>query len=186
MITTIISATVLVIIVQGILFFKYIKPQRFDTPVKINKNFSNFVKIITPIEFVQLVVFGLNIKSEWTGKLYQGVSFTLLNFPYFDVFILFWVVFALTALWCIYMFPLLVKRKGKLLIETMLEIGIFKSLYSWTFIILVPFCTFLQMPIIGTFLRMVSCHYWNMNLSNGPILNGTDVVCWEGTTTFVT
>ena len=57
--------TFLVIITQGIIFIKHVKPQRYETPYKIHKNISNFLTIIgIPIELIQLVVFNLNTKSE--------------------------------------------------------------------------------------------------------------------------
>ena len=179
-IVTIIAITVLLIIIQGILFFKRVKPQRFDKPAILRRNFTNLLSVVAiPIEFFQLVVFGLNLKSEWTGQLARGASIAIFNFPSINIFMVFWTVFVLTLLWCISMFPFLIKRNGKLLFETLLKIRLFQSLYSWTFIILVPFCTFLQLAIIGTFLRMVSCHYWNTDL---PLLNKTDLICWEGDT----
>eukprot|EP01117_Protostelium_nocturnum_P012519 TRINITY_DN4614_c1_g1_i1.p1 TRINITY_DN4614_c1_g1~~TRINITY_DN4614_c1_g1_i1.p1 ORF type:complete len:957 (+),score=203.10 TRINITY_DN4614_c1_g1_i1:14-2884(+) len=160
----------------------YFKTLSFEKPPKrteplTKRNLSNIITIGSiPLEYIQLSVFGLSLKSEWSREAYQDSSFTVFNFDKWTSEI-FWAVFAVTLFWSFLMLPLLIKIQGKVLLRRVIQTRIFRSFYSLFVVFLVPFGTFLVLPCIRTLLKMVQCNY---NTASVYVVGMKTVTCWKG------
>lgn len=132
--------------------------------------------------------------NQYQGTKTKNINFSV-NFvvPSQVLVDLFWVVFTISLIWVFFMIPLLVYvRKEvdhitlftfKLLFTKIIQVNLFKSFYSVGFVLLIPFGTFLVLPVVRTLLSMSSCHYFS-NINDFPVLSGdSSLKCWTGNTT---
>jgi len=142
------------------------------------ENFLTFIAI--PLEFIQLSTFSLNLKAEWSSKIYKATSSTVFRFPEVPVLPIFWAVIVIGSIWCLYMIPFLVKRKGVILADDLLRFNTVRTLYSIAFYFLVPFATFLFFPLVNTLLAMLSCSYWSPTQHEPHLVVDSAIGCWQG------
>jgi hypothetical protein len=172
-------------VVVGVLYFRKVPMETFPQVKKINwKQPDNLITVISiPIEFLQLCVFSLSFKAEWSSKIYEGTSVVVFHFPSIPgqaKIAIFWVVSIIAIIWSICLFPLLVSFKGEILYKRISQIGLFSGLYSVT-AITIPFIPIFAIPFNKTLLSMVECLYFNGTFPHGPVLaQDHSIICWKG------
>jgi len=183
--TIFLAAMISVIYFRNIIF---IRPAYRSEPLtKLDRD--NIVTIFSlPIEFLQLSVFGLALKQEWTRRFKRVAQLSIFDLSWFfahnssdgntDTFdylvYIFWIVFVSTTLWCLMIVPMLLRSSVMSVIR---KNRIAKAMFGIGIILIGPFASFLVLPCIRMLLRFYQCARDNDGMYT---VVGQNMVCYKG------
>eukprot|EP01119_Soliformovum_irregulare_P011460 TRINITY_DN2872_c0_g1_i2.p1 TRINITY_DN2872_c0_g1~~TRINITY_DN2872_c0_g1_i2.p1 ORF type:complete len:798 (+),score=131.18 TRINITY_DN2872_c0_g1_i2:154-2547(+) len=184
------------VIIVTVIFWKFSPTpiQAYPAPVTVRRTLVNFLTIISiPLEFIQLSALSASVKSKWGKTLHLATAYSVFNVPGDSNFetrdlvykVIFGVVLGITFIWCLYMFPLLLRIRGKVLHDYLSRSRTVKLLYTPSYLILAPMATFLFFPVVNTLMKIVSCVYWGPGVTQpylSMLSSPPDEIypCWKG------
>eukprot|EP01130_Rhizamoeba_saxonica_P003528 TRINITY_DN1484_c0_g1_i2.p1 TRINITY_DN1484_c0_g1~~TRINITY_DN1484_c0_g1_i2.p1 ORF type:complete len:922 (+),score=122.60 TRINITY_DN1484_c0_g1_i2:18-2783(+) len=169
------------------LLLKLVKDRKYKAPEKLNINSNNFFALISyPFDFLQFSVFSLNIKATWSNvilKISSATAFKFGIYNFIDISILmqyvFWVVVGITVIWILYILPFWIKYKKKRLIQNLRKNSAgCNVIYYPSFLIIIPWSTFLMLAVARTLLLGIACTYF-IDQHEPHMEYIPSLTCWE-------